>query len=373
MTDPRPDSKRKRPLIAGVLLGAVATVAAVVGLGLLTDSGAAASAAPQNTSPPTISGTVQVGQKLHADPGSWDGAQPMTFAYQWQRCNQNGTACANIGGATGSDYTLGSADVGNTVRVVVTASNSSGSGTAASSPTAVVAAPAAPANSHPPYISGTTQVGQTLTLNPGAWTGSGQITFAFQWRRCDQFGDNCADISGATQQTYLLTTADLGHTLRGEVKASNSNGTTLAVSAPSAVIVSSVNGCPPGTQPVPVTSVTPPARLTIDRSQFAPPVIGRTTTNVTARFHVSDTCGQAVQGALVYATAVPYNQLSSAPEATTDPTGWATITFTTRAGFPAARYQQLLVFFVRARKPGENLLTGISTRRLISVRVNLNQ
>ena len=65
---------------------------------------------------------------------------------------------------------------------------------------------------------------------------------------------------------------------------------------------------------------------------------------------------------------VPFNQLNVPGEAATDANGWAQLNFQTLAGFPAARRQQLLVMFVRARKPGENLLAGISSRRLVSVR-----
>jgi hypothetical protein len=42
--------------------------------------------APQNTSPPTITGVAAQGRSLTASPGTWGGATPMTYAYQWKRC-----------------------------------------------------------------------------------------------------------------------------------------------------------------------------------------------------------------------------------------------------------------------------------------------
>src|SRR5205823_5375155 len=127
--------------------------------------------APSNTSPPTVSGTAQQGQTLTASPGTWSGTTPITYAYQWQRC---GTSCADISGATAQTYVAAAADVGSTLRVHVTASNSAGSGTADSAQTAVVTASSSatpPANTSPPTTSGTAEQGQTLTASPG--TGSG--------------------------------------------------------------------------------------------------------------------------------------------------------------------------------------------------------
>jgi hypothetical protein len=71
----------------------------------------------------------------------------------------------------------------------------------------------------------------------------------------------------------------------------------------------------------------------------------------------------------VYVTAVPYGQFGTPNEQPTGADGWATLQFQAQAGWPVSPRQQLLVMFVRARKQGENVLGGISTRRLVSFRV----
>jgi hypothetical protein len=98
---------------------------------------------PANSSPPTISGTPQSGQTLTATTGTWSGS-PASYAYQWQRCNSIGASCLAISGATTQTYVLTSADVGFTIRVTVTATNSAGSASATSAPTAVVTAASPP-------------------------------------------------------------------------------------------------------------------------------------------------------------------------------------------------------------------------------------
>jgi hypothetical protein len=185
--------------------------------------------APKNTSLPTITGTPQVGQVLTASAGTWGGTP--RFAYQWLRCGATGP-CSPIAGATAATYTPTDADVGSTLRVAVTATNPQGSKTAQSAATAVVTAvPAPPANTAPPTVAGTPQQGQTLTANPGTWTGS--PTFAYQWQRCDSAG-TCTDIPGATAQTYVVTPSDIGFSLRVVVTATNAFGSTKATSAPTA-------------------------------------------------------------------------------------------------------------------------------------------
>ncbi len=192
---------------------------------------------PVQTTPPSISGTPQQGRTLTASPGSWGGTQPISYAYQWQRCDTSGANCAAISGATGTSYTTTSADVGATLEVTVTATNSAGSNSATSSPTAVVQAPASqPANTTPPTISGTAQVGQTLTASPGSWSGAQPLTYAYQWQRCDASGASCTAISGASQPTFTIAPHDLGSTLVVAVTASNSAGSATASSAPTAVV-----------------------------------------------------------------------------------------------------------------------------------------
>lgn len=235
---------------------------------------------------------------------------------------------------------------------------------------------APPRNESPPQISGTPEEGKTLTATTGRWSGSTTATYKFQWRRCDDNGGSCSNIGGATETTYTLKKVDVGNTIRVRVTATNKDGSTNATSVPTAVVRAAVaappvGGCG-GSAPIQVSGISLPERLLIDGQSISPSIVGRSTQTVTLRFHVS--CrGKSVQGALVYAPAVPFNQFTDPAEATTGADGWAQVTMTQLSGFPAARNQQLLVVFARARKPGENVLAGISTRRLVSFPVDLRR
>jgi hypothetical protein len=72
---------------------------------------------------------------MSAAPGTWTGTQPLSFAYQWQRCDASGGACQRLTGATGSTYVVQDADVGATLDVTVTAGNAAGSATVTSAAT----------------------------------------------------------------------------------------------------------------------------------------------------------------------------------------------------------------------------------------------
>ena len=206
--------------------------------------------APGNISPPVISGKAAQGQSLSVSPGTWSGSPAPSFSYQWQDCDGSGQNCTTIPGATVSTYTLGPGDVGSTIDVVVTATNSAGATTVVSAPTAVVASTgSAPADISPPTIAGTPSQGQTLTASSGAWNGVPAPAFSYQWSDCDQSGQNCAAISGATGTTYALGRTDVGSTLEVTVTATNSGGASQANSAPTAT----VTGSPTNTAPPTIT------------------------------------------------------------------------------------------------------------------------
>jgi hypothetical protein len=140
------------------------------------------------------------------------------------------SGCTDIPGATGTSYTLTPADIGSTVRAVVTATNSSGPTAAASSATATIA-PLAPVNVAMPAISGTAKHRYRLSATPGSWRGTPPLSYTYQWQRCKGTTTNCINIPLATEPTYVVRLADTGSTLRVAVTASNSAGSATAVSA----------------------------------------------------------------------------------------------------------------------------------------------
>jgi hypothetical protein len=350
-----------KPRTILVLAGAATAALAFTAAGPAAGN---AAVAPQNTSLPSISGAAHDGSTLTASKGGWANS-PTSYAYQWQRCDSSGGACQPIASATGTRYTVVGADVKQRLKVAVTATNTAGSGIATSRATDVVTTTGStPANTSPPAISGTFKEGNTLTVTPGGWSGSPTPTFTYQWQRCDATGGACADLSGSSATTYATINADVGNTLRVKVTATNSHGATLATTPETVMIVPAAAG---GGKAIAISQVSLPNRLIVDNLRFTPSHLSSRGAFV-VRFHVSDTRGFSVQGAMVYALVIPYSWSRSAPEATTDATGWVSITMQPTALMPLNR-GGALVLFVRARKPGDNLLAGVSTRRLVQVTI----
>ncbi len=199
-------------------------------------SAATAAVAPKPNSPatglPTISGTVQVGETLVAYTSGIsddDGLTNASFSYQWQADG------SDIAGATNAAYTLIDADEGKVISVTVSFTDDAGNNeTLTSAATGAVAArPNTPATGQP-IISGTAQVGETLTADTSGIAdadGLDNATFAYQWRA------DGSDIAGATSAAYALTADDEGSAISVTVSFTDDagNAETLTSAASEAV------------------------------------------------------------------------------------------------------------------------------------------
>jgi hypothetical protein len=90
----------------------------------------------------------------------------------------------------------------------------------------------APKNSVAPHITGKAQDGRLLSAQAGTWSGTGSLSYAYQWRRCDKTGSGCTAIAKATHSSYKLTPADVGHKISVVVTATNATGHASASAQP---------------------------------------------------------------------------------------------------------------------------------------------
>ena len=205
------------------------------------------SSRPVQTSPPQLyyerngwtslaplTSAPQVGQVLVRGVGGWTGSAGLSVSgLQWQRCDPTGTSCSYL--SNQSTYTVQSADGGYAIKLAFSVGNPLGTVPASVLTPVVGATTTAPANTSPPTVSGTAQVGQTLTATTGSWSGS-PASYAYRWLRCSSSGAGCTAISGATSSGYAVQTADVGYTLEVSVTASNDAGSATATSIPTAVV-----------------------------------------------------------------------------------------------------------------------------------------
>ena len=197
--------------------------------------GPIAANAPINTAPPAVTGGAQRTDALSATPGpgaarrspmpTSGSARPTAPAGRASTTPTSRRTCSRLG------------DEGDSVRVLVTATNPTGVSTAPSAGTATVA-PYPPANTAAPVISGTAVRGDSLNATLGTWTGPGN-QYTYQWQR--DIGEGYVDITGATAAQYTLAVADEAATVRVVVSATNPDATISAASAPTPT----VTGAPP--------------------------------------------------------------------------------------------------------------------------------
>ena len=171
---------------------------------------------------PTITGAAQVGETLTADTtgiSDGDGLDNATFAYQWLADD------AEISGATASTYTLADDDEGKAIKVRVSFTDDGGNDeqltSAATSAVAAVPPPPNTPATGAPTITGTAQVGETLTADiTGISDGDGldNAVFAYQWLADD------AEINGATASTYTLADEDAGKVIKVMVSLTDDAG-----------------------------------------------------------------------------------------------------------------------------------------------------
>ncbi len=195
---------------------------------------------PLSSSAPAVTGTVQQGQTLTVREGTWtNNAKAPTW--QWSRCGATGSGCAPITGATRKTYKLEAEDVGHELLVTEAVENAVGhSAPATSAPTTTVPVPPpAPESTSVPTITGSAQQGQLLTEHAGGWSGE-PSGYSYAWKRCLPTGTECKAISGATRQTYLLTAADVGHTIVAKETAAGAGGSTIANSPATATVAGAV-------------------------------------------------------------------------------------------------------------------------------------
>jgi hypothetical protein len=116
-----------------------------------------------NSAAPEISGTLRAGETLTAIQGTWTATGPLTYGYQWLRCDAAGTTCVEIAGATTPTLALTASEAGATIRVRETATSATGSATATSAPTGTIAASGIPPR-HVVAVQGPTEPARMFVL-----------------------------------------------------------------------------------------------------------------------------------------------------------------------------------------------------------------
>ena len=196
---------------------------------------------PAISTAPTLTGGITQGTTLTATKGTWTGVPVPVLSVQWYRCTEAlGAAasavpgdCTAIEGQTALTYTSREADLGAGIRVVISATNGSGTVYAATAATARIAS--LPRVSVAPGVIGEPAVGELLAARRATWTAIPAADSAYQWLRCTAREDAamstaCTAIPLATGETYVPTLSDAGRWIRVRETATNTAGSSASVS-----------------------------------------------------------------------------------------------------------------------------------------------
>ena len=207
---------------------------------------------PENKTAPEVRGTPSVGGTLKCMEGKWSGAPTPTLSYQWLIEGQE------IPSATGSTYTVVSADQGHRLACTVTAENVEGALTVKSKNSVYVPG-SSPEDLELPSIEGAAVVGGSLKCERGAWAGKPPPEFTYEWLR------NGSLVLSSSDDTYTPEASDVGQTLSCNVVAANTEGSSEAPSSNSVQIAAA---------PIktPHQLVEQPKTTTVDPPKSTPPV-----------------------------------------------------------------------------------------------------
>jgi len=198
---------------------------------------------PSNTAAPNIVSSAFLNSPTSGDvltvdgDGSWTGSG-LSYAFEWF----SGGADT---GQSGTSYTVQTSDDGNQIYCQVTATNTYGSAQADSNSSGTVQS-GVPVNTGTPNISddgagggsvGSPMPGDNLSVDTGGWLGGAFTpnTFSYQWFYTYGGGES---VAGQTSNTYQVNEGDPGNAFECQVTATNSNGSTQAMSASSGTVVS---------------------------------------------------------------------------------------------------------------------------------------
>ena len=261
-------------------------------------AGPVAMAPPINTGRPRWSAPPSR-RHAHRGVGSWDPAAE-TFTYAWQRAYGSGGFQA-IPGATQSTYVVAPNDLGDRIRVIVTATNPDGTAAVTSQPTATIApapvvavAPAPSSTSAPapapqatapsakflPSLSGGQDgVGAKLTVKGGVFAGAPVTRAVIRVMRCTH---NCVAVGAPNTRTYKISAADAGAVCASprrrpappaRPRSGRRDRSARSRRATSALRCSARVGqpCAPGERAALAFVTVPPASVTLRRSRAEPP------------------------------------------------------------------------------------------------------